>query len=257
MAKETYLDKFRRLALLEYVSVDNVLGEDGEEPAQDAQPAADSGQMPPQGGADAGMDPTVGGGAPTPAAGPQGFAPQTMGDDPSMGMSGDNNMGSGMDMTALQGQDMGATPEEDVEEIDVDDLVDSQEETEKKVSKLMRKFSGVADQMMSAVDALSSKIDASTEKLNKLEAEFQKRNPTPIEKLSMRTVGSYPFGQTVDQYWADKEQTSNYSPASNNDGVDNPEYTITKNDVDNISDYQNIAREMNSKKFGLSQLLNL
>ncbi len=255
MEKETYLDKFRRLALLEYVSVDNVLGEDGEEPPQDAQPTGDPSQMPPQDGADGGMDPTAGGD--TQAAGPQGFAPQTMGNDPSMGGMPGGDMGNGMDMTAPQGQDMGAAPEEDVEEIDVDDLVDSQEETEKKVSKLMHKFSGVADQMMSAVDALSSKIDASTEKLNKLEAEFQKRNPTPIEKLSMRTVGSYPFGQTVDQYWADKEQTSNYSPASDNDGVDNPEYTITKNDIDNISDYQNIAREMNSKKFGLSQLLNL
>ena len=255
MEKETYLDKFRRLAPLEYVSVDNVLGEDGEEPPQDTQPTGDLGQMPPQGGADGGMDPTAGGDAQ--AAGPQGFAPQTMGNDPSMGGMPGHNMGSGMDMTAPQGQDMGTAPEEDVEEIDVDDLVDSQEETEKKVTKLMHKFSGVADQMMSAVDALSSKIDASTEKLNKLEAEIQKRNPTPIEKLSMRTVGSYPFGQTVDQYWADKEQTSNYSPASDNDGVDNPEYTITKNDIDNISDYQNIAREMNSKKFGLSQLLNL
>lgn len=259
MAKETYLDKFRRLALLEYVSVDNVLGEDGEDPAQNVQPGGDQPQMPPQDGVDNGMGPAMPGGDGQ-QVGPQGFAPQGVGNDPSTGMPGGpgDATGGGEDMTPQPNQDMGETgaPEENVEEIDVDDLVDSQEETEKKVSKLMHKFSYVADQMMSAVDALSNKIDASAEKLNKLEAEFQKRNPTPVEKLSMRTVGSYPFGQTVDQYWANKEQTSNYSPEREDD-KDNQEYTITKNDIDNISDYQNIAREMNSRKFNLSQLLEL
>lgn len=268
--KESYLDKFKRLALLEYVSLGNVLGEEGEDLGAPAGPQGGpdgEGPMPPQGGPDMGGA-DMGGGMPQGggAMPPQGLNPQ--------GAPADGaDMGGGMPqddgaMPPQGGPDMGGMPqggempdmgsgalEDDVEEIDVDDLVDSQEETEKKVAKLMKKFSGAADKMMTAIDTLSSKIDASSDRLSKLEAEFEKRNPTPVEKISMRTTDSYPFGQTVDNYWKNKEATSNYRV----DNVENkePEYTITKDDVDNISDYQNIAREMNSRRYSLSDLLNL
>lgn len=262
--KESYLDKFKRLALLEYVSLGNVLGEEGDDSGDPAGPqGASDGRAsdPSQGGADMGGMPQDGGAMP-----PQGLSPQsTAVDDPDMEGGTPQSNGAmhsqdGTDMGGMpQGGEMldmgGGNPEDDVEEIDVDDLVDSQEETEKKVAKLMKKFSGAADKMMTAIDTLSSKIDASADRLSKLEAEFEKRNPTPIEKISMRTSDSYPFGQTVDDYWENKEATSNYRV----DNVENkePEYTITKDDVDNISDYQNIAREMNSRRYSLSDLLNL
>lgn len=262
--KENYLDKFRRLALLEYISADNVLGEEGEDQGVPGGPAPDAGGQPPmdpqgQGAPEGGMPP-MGGDAPQ-QGGPQGFAPQSMGnEDPNAG--GDMNapqldMGMPQDPNAIGGDSQMGEPEDDVEEIDVDDLVDSQEETEKKVSKLMKKFSGAAEKMMSAVDSLSAKIDASTERLNNIEAEIAKRNPTPIEKMSLRAKDGYPFGQSVDDYWKGKEFTSNYSPEDDNDGVGEPQYTITKNDIDNISDYSNIARDLNSRKYSLEHILRM
>lgn len=258
--KESYLDKFKRLALLEYVSLGNVLGEEGEDSGASADPqdaSNDGAPVPPQDGTN------MGGGMPQggEAMPPQGLNPQGVPAD-GVDMGGEMPQNNGT-MPSQDGSGMGGdpinmggnTPEDDVEEIDVDDLVDTQEETEKKVAALMKKFSGAADKMMSAIDILSSKIDASSDRLSKLEAEFEKRNPTPVEKISMRTTDSYPFGQTVDNYWKNKEATSNYRV----DNVENkePEYTITKDDVDNISDYQNIAREMNSRRYSLADLLNL
>lgn len=264
MEKETYLDKYRRLSLLEYISADNVLGEEDEEQAASGTSGPDAGGQSPmgpqgQGAPGVGMPP-MGSGS-SQQGGPQGFALQGMGNgDP--GMGGDMNspqpdFGMPQNLNAMGGESQTGEPEEDVEEIDVDDLVDSQEETEKKVSKLMKKFSGAAERMMSAVDSLSAKIDASTERLNNIEAEIAKRNPTPIEKMSLRSKDGYPFGQSVDDYWKGKEESSNYSPADDNNGVDEPQYTITKHDIDNISDYSNIAREMNSRKYSLEHILGM
>lgn len=264
MAKENYLDKYRRLTLLEYISADNVLGEEGEDQAPSGAPGANAGNQPP-------MDPqgqdTPEGGMPpmgddgSQQGGPQGLSPQGMGNEDS-GMGGDMNvpqsdLGMPQDPNAIGGEPQEGESDEDVEEIDVDDLVDSQEETEKKVSKLLNKFSGAAEKMMSAVNSLSAKIDASTERLNNIEIEIAKRNPTPIEKMSLRAKDGYPFKQSVDDYWKNKEENSNYSSAEDNDGVDEPQYTITKNDVDSISDYSNIARDMNSRKYSLEHILGM
>lgn len=264
MAKETYLDKYRRLALLEYISADNVLGEDGMDKAAPGAQGPDAGGLPLAGpqGQDApggGMPPM--GGDPAQQGGPQGFAPQGAGnEEPGMGDGMDApqpDLGMPQDPNAMGGDPQTGEPEEDVEEIDVDDLVDSQEETERKVSRLMKRFSGAAEKMMSAVDTLSAKIDASTERLNNIEAEIAKRNPTPIEKMSLRAKDGYPFAQSVDNYWEGKEATSNYSPDDDNNGVDEPQYKITKDDIDKISDYSNIARDLNTRKFSLEHILGL
>lgn len=266
--KDNYLDRFRQLALLEYVSVDNVLGEDGPQGPDDmggGQPPMDNGmggQLPMDGG---GMPPQDGGQQAQP---PQGLEPQ--GGQPDMngggmmpqdgapmdnGMSGqpEPDMGMEVDDTAL-GEPYG----EDIEEIDVDDLTNSQEETEKKVDNLLKKFSSSAKKMMAAVDDLSAKIDASSKRLDDMEKEFAKRNPTPLEKLSMRSLNSYPFNSKPDEYWQGKEMTSNYRVGDDIPKDDEePEYQITKSDIDNFNDYQGTAREMNTRKYSLRDIMNL
>jgi len=173
------------------------------------------------------QDPNMGG-APAPeeapAAAPEGFAPQ----DPSMGA--DPNMGA----------DPMAMPEgeEDEEVIDVDDLTDAQEETEDKLDKLTSKF----ETLINKIEDFEHQIDSSNEKMESIRAEIEKRNPTPVEKLSLRSGKGYPFNQTPDDYWKEKEATSNYSTEDDENGKNDKVYQITKDEIDNFNDYANISK---------------
>ena len=60
------------------------------------------------------------------------------------------------------------------------------------------------------IDGFEEKINASNERMDTLKAEIEKRNPTPVEKLSLRSKNSYPFNVSPEEYWKDKEMTSNY-----------------------------------------------
>lgn len=202
------------------------------------------GQQPqndPMGGGmpDMGMDPNMQGGEqpmdrqsdanmdmPDPSAGATGFEPQgQMEQDPQM---------------AQQPVDSG----EEEEVIDVDDLTDSQEDTEKKVDNLTNKF----DKLFQMIGSFEEKINQSDAKINDLKQELEKRNPTQIEKMSMRSQTGYPFNVSPDEYWDEKEQTSNYSRDDDENGTNLPQYQITKNDVDNMTDWASISKSLD--KYG-------
>ena len=203
-----------------------------------------------------------------PSMGGNGMADPMAGGDPSMG--GDMNAGMGGDPSMDGGEaqppqgfnpqggeqeQLGATPEtdpnqEEEEVIDVDDLTNSQEETEKKIDALSDKF----ERLIGMLDGFEKQIDSSNERMETLRAEIEKRNPTPVEKMSIRAKNSYPFNITPDEYWKDKEATSNYSPEDDNNGADDPVYQITKDDIDNISDWNSIYKSLDDKHDSLRDL---
>jgi hypothetical protein len=206
-----------------------------------------------------GGDPSMGG---DPAAGaepPQGFQPQGVDPNAGMdGMGGDPNAdpnAMGGDPNAMGGDPnaMGGKAGDDEEVIDVDDLTDSQEETEKKIDALSGKF----ERLMSSLDGLEkriSDIDGHTnEYLAKLGAEIEKRNPTPLQRMSMRSTKSAPYGMTPNEYM-NNYAPENYSAADDNNGADDPQYKITKGDIDDFTDYSSIANEFDGK-LGLHDIL--
>lgn len=213
------------------------------------------------GGMDAGMggDPSMGGGDPMaggdPSMGGAPGGPDAMGGgDPSMG-GGEAQPPQGFSPQGGEQEQLGATPEtdpnqEEEEVIDVDDLTNSQEETEKKIDALSDKF----ERLIGMLDGFEKQIDSSNERMETLKAEIEKRNPTPVEKMSLRAKNSYPFNITPDEYWKDKEATSNYSPEDDNNGADDPVYQITKNDIDNISDWNQIYKSLDDKHDSLRDL---
>lgn len=218
---------FRRL--VEYSTLgSNIMAEAGEENQNDPMAGGD----PSMGsGMDAGMDgdPSMDGGEAQP---PQGFSPQ-----------------------GGEQEQLGTTPEtdpnqEEEEVIDVDDLTNSQEETEKKIDALSDKF----ERLIGMLNGFEEQIDSSNERMEALRAEIEKRNPTPVEKMSIRAKKSYPFNITPDEYWKDKEATSNYSPEDDNNGADDPVYQITKDDIDNISDWNSIYKSLDDKHDSLRDL---
>lgn len=285
MNKKEYIEKFNRL-ILEYTSPSFNVEEDGEDdmaqggaPDAGMAPGGDMGGAPDAGmdggmggdpsamGGDMGGDPNAMGGDPNAIGGdpnaaggdmggggatpPEGFQPQ--GVDPNAGldgMGGDPNAQPGMD--AGMGGDPNAMGGDD-EVIDVDDLTDSQEETEKKVDALSGKF----ERLMSSLDGLEkriSDIDSHTnEYLAKLGAEIEKRNPTPLQRMTMRSTKSAPYSMTPNEYM-NNYAPDNYSDADDNNGADDPQYKITKGDIDDFTDYSSIAKDLGGK-FDLHNIL--
>jgi len=293
LLKEDYKKKFRR-CILEYTSLDNGLYEVGDEDPNAAPAGVPGGNMggdPGMGSPDAGMggdpnmggdpgmggdpniggdpnmggDPGMGGAAPGgDGQGPEGFQPQNvdpnagldgMGSDPNAENGGENPGPEPGPDAAPQGPD-DEMPEEGGEEeevIDVDELTDTQEETEKKVEALSKKF----EKVMNSLDSIEkriSDIDAHTNQyLGSLKTEFEKRNPTPMQRMTMRSAKSAPYGMTPNEYM-NNYAPDNYSSESDNNGADDPQYKITKDDIDNFTDYSSIAKEFDGK-MGLHDIL--
>lgn len=266
--RENY-ESFRRLVEYTNAGPSGVMAEAGDENQPDPMAGPDpsmGGGAPAGPGPMAGGDPSMGGGMDAGMGGDPGM----MGGDPSMGgvptdpnaMGGDPSMGGGeaqppqgFSPQGEQPEQLGATPEtdpnqEEEEVIDVDDLTNSQEETEKKIDALSDKF----ERLIGMLDGFEKQIDSSNERMETLKAEIEKRNPTPVEKMSIRAKNSYPFNITPDEYWKDKEATSNYSPEDDNNGADDPVYQITKNDIDNISDWNQIYKSLDDKHDSLRDL---
>ena len=194
-------------------------------------PGDDTQQTPPMDGQQAPVDQMDGGvpmdGGDAAAQGPEGFNPQVPQDGMDAGMSP-------MDGSEMP-DDGGIQPDDEV--IDISDLTDSQEETQEDVDKLDDKF----DKVMKYLGQFEELIKSNDEKINDLKAEFEKRNPTQIEKLSMQTSKSYPFNVTPEEFWAEKEKTTNYRTEDDDNGKEQGQYVITKNDVDGAVDWKGIS----------------
>ena len=286
MEKREIMNKFRR-CILEYTNANDAFGieEDGEDtmdpsmgggapmdnPSMGGGAPADGSGAPmgdPSMGGEAPMDdpsmgdqsmgdPSMDGGATadsgTQAAPPEGFSPQGVDLNASLdGMGGAPNEGGSMGGAPTDNSNVG--PNDDV--IDVDDLTDSQEETEKKVDALSAKF----ERLLGSLDGIEKRIndiDSHTnEYLGTLKGEFEKRNPTPMQRMTMRSTKSAPYAMTPNEYM-NNYAPDNYSDESDNNGADDPQYQITKGDIDGFTDYSSIAKEIEDNKMGLREILGL
>lgn len=131
-------------------------------------------------------------------------------------------------------------PVEDTEEIDVTSLVNNTDEAKEAASEashnsimLMKKLDDLENRVAN-MDKVSAKIDD-------LEREIIKRNPTPVEKLEMRSLSSYPYSQKLTDYWAEKEGP--YDVMNN----EKEEYVLTKDDVDSGYSENNIKNSFKVK----------
>ena len=229
--------KKRFQQILEYTVLNNnIMGEADDEAPQDGQEQPtpdDAGGMPPQdggqpipdamGGAQPPMDaaPQQGQGQPQP---PQGFAPQDGGQ-----MSDD----MGGEIPPQEGEQ----PAADDDVVDISALTDSQEATEHDVAELNNKFSEIMGKLDSFVDLIKS----NDEKIEDIKAEYERRNPTQIEKMSMNTAKGGPFNVSPEEYWDEKEKNSNYRRESDDNGREQGQYVITANDVNGATDWKGIS----------------
>ncbi len=164
----------------------------------------------------------------------------TMGGEPNdVGSTPDMGVGGGMDMgTQPPMEEEEPSPEDDPSLVDVEDITRAQEKTKDKVNSVGRdvvKVDKRIDTLMAAIDKMESMIDANNQHIDDLNHEFQKRNPTEIEKLNLRSLDSYPFNVRPTDYWREKGENSNYSAYFDNEEPTTQEYVITNDDVDNMN----------------------
>ena len=220
----------------------------GGDPAMGGGGPSMGGGDPSMGGGDPSMgggDPSMGGGDPSMGGGqsPEGFNPQ--GGDPNAGMEG---MGGDTGMTG------GETMQSDDEVIDVDDLTKSQEQAEKKIDKMNDKF----EKLMGAVETLIAQNKEMERREAEAKAEFQaeldKRIPTPQQRMTMRSTKSSPYSMSPNEYM-NNYAPENYSDADDNNGADDMQYKITKDDIDRFTDYNSIANDLDIEHQGLRDIL--
>lgn len=124
--------------------------------------------------------------------------------------------------------------ESDVEELDITDLVnmtksikndmdDTKSEHQGVITKMDDVFTKLSDleQKLANMDAVMAKID---ELGNKIE---QVKQPSPEERLQMRSLDSYPFNQNPQQFFAQKQGEMRASGKN--------EYILTKDEIQNYS----------------------
>ena len=264
---QSLFDYDPRKGLNEYVAFRDSVDEGGdndEDPnAQGADPAAAGGDPNAMGGAPApggdpaamGGDPNAMGGAPAPGGDPaaMGGDPNAMGGAPAPGgdqgdatpPEGFNPQDPSMDPMAMGGDpaamDGGEAPSGDDDVIDISDFTNSQEEMEQDIDKIDGKFAKV----LKAIGAFEELLRSNDEKIEDLKAEFERRNPTQVEKLGMQQANSYPFNVNPNDYWKEKEATSNYSTEPDNNGKEQGQYVITADDVNGDVNWKGIYDSLN------------
>ena len=192
-----------------------ILNEQPEPPAPPApvDPAAAPGAEPPVGEPEGGIPP------PADAAGaPPAGAPPAGGDVIPEPVDVENDP----DVEEVGNEPKGGEGES--EEIDITDLVTTQQEIQAKQDEFM-------DNMFTKLDDLASKLenmDQIMTKINDLETKFDKyREKTPEEKLMLRSLDSYPYNQKLTDFFQDKEEEMEKTGKN--------EYVLTSDEVENFS----------------------
>ena len=122
---------------------------------------------------------------------------------------------------------------EPTDEIDVTQFVEKGTELTAKVDDQVKTMTQQIDnltQKLSSMDQLINKIQGVEDEIRAM------RPPKPIETLKLRSLDSYPYNQGIDDYWKQKEIEVEKLRDFNR--VDNQEYVITNDDVNNFSDIE-------------------
>jgi hypothetical protein len=113
----------------------------------------------------------------------------------------------------------------ETEELEITDLVKSQENIEKKQEEY---FNNLFSQLSNLESKLKD-MDSIVAKLNTLENKIEKyRDKSPQEKLDLRKYDSYPFNQKLSDFFTDKQDEFEKTGKT--------DYVLTSDDVTDISD---------------------
>jgi hypothetical protein len=144
--------------------------------------------------------------------------------------------GAPTDETLPEPTDTDPSLDDSTEEIDITELVNMTKSIKKELEDSKGKDGGVTQKMddvfskLSELESMQGEMAKVLAKIDQLGAEIQQVKPkTPMEKLEMRSLDSYPFNKKPDQFFSEKQQEMKTSGKN--------EYVLTKGDVENYSKY--------------------
>ena len=223
----------------------------------DDNPAPQDNNMPPQG--DGNQPPMQGmdNNAPAPDMNsnmpqPDANAPMPQdGNEPMMDapdMGGDPNMPAPEDGGEIPDMN-GAEPMQPEDEvINVDDLTNAQETSEIKIDGVDDKLTA----LLGIVKDFKAAIEANDAKIQDLKQEFERRNPTQVEKLNMRSLKGTPYTENPQDYFKSvEERNPNYQVEP-----EEKEYTITIDDI-NSGNSRDIMNAIDSYPSKLKDYISL
>jgi hypothetical protein len=172
---------------------------------------------------------------PAPPAGDEPGATPPAEDAPAPGLGGDVPPAG---EAAPEATDMppatGATEDNSTEEVDITDLVNMTKNIKKELETNKTDNSGVIskmDDVFNKITELEGKLgemDNIIAKIDQLGVKIEEMKPkSPVEKLEMRSLDSYPFNEKPDQFFTQKQAEMQASGKN--------EYVLTKDDVTNYS----------------------
>jgi len=135
-------------------------------------------------------------------------------------------------------------PMEDEVELDVTELVQGTEAAKASADAANSK----AEMLLAKFDELTQSLEKMAiinTKIEHLENEIERRNPTPEEKLEMRSLDSYPYSMKLTDFWAEKE--GNYDAMKDTQKEDK-EYVLTQDEVDRDFNAQEIKDSFRDSK---------
>lgn len=151
-----------------------------------------------------------------------------------------NNMGDSLDSDSDIAPDNDSSDEDT---IDIDDLTDAQEKINHKTNKIginLGKVDNRIEHLMQSLEKMEDMIDSNNAEIMSLRKEFEKRNPTQIERIDMRRRFDSPgFNESPEESLAKRLQArDNYTVTDGGDKTNDKQYTLTQNDIDSVGDSQ-------------------
>ena len=162
-------------------------------------------------------------------------------------MNGGTHMDGEMpmdDMDDSLGSNSDIVPDNDSSDedtIDIDDLTDAQEKINHKTNKIginLGKVDNRIEHLMQSLEKMENMIDSNNAEIMSLRKEFEKRNPTQIERIDMRRRFDSPgFNESPEESLAKRLQArDNYTVTDGGDKTNDKQYTLTQNDIDSVGD---------------------
>lgn len=132
-----------------------------------------------------------------------------------------------------------------VEEVDITDLKNDIEIIKQSIDNNI-KFTDSISQALEKLNYIETKlgeIDNLNSKIDSLEVEIEERNPTPVEKLELSSLNSFPYNTKLSSYFEDIDNNTNYdinvNKISDSDGEKEISYELTDDDIRNgYNDYE-------------------
>lgn len=125
-------------------------------------------------------------------------------------------------------------------EVDVSQLVLKQEEITQSVQSVLDKLENLIKNNDSLKSELNKKIEdlegKTQDTANKMQQEFQRRTPTPVEKLQLQSLYSFPYNIKLTDYWKPTtEDQYKYAVANvKTNANDDPTFNVDVNKLQNI-----------------------